>query len=84
MKYRHINGRPVVKGALWTYEAGSSIPKATYSDPHLNWKHPNPIPLDSEGDAPPIWLGKGPYLVKVFAATGELILAVDNVEVEGV
>jgi len=57
------NGNPLSGGKVYTYEAGTSTPKATYTtsigDVAQSW----PIVLDAAGrpDTAPIWLGQGAY-----------------------
>lgn len=48
------NGRPLVGGLLFTYEAGTSTPIATYSD-ETGTPNTNPIELDFRGECR-IWL----------------------------
>lgn len=43
------NGDPLSGGFLYTYQAGTSIPKATYTSPSMTTQHPNPIVLNSQG-----------------------------------
>ena len=44
-------GQPLIGGKLYTYQAGTSIPKAAYLDRWLTVPHAHPILLDSEGAA---------------------------------
>ena len=44
------NGDPVTGGKLYTYKAGTSTAKATYSDYGLSTPHANPVVLDSLGE----------------------------------
>ena len=43
------NGVPLAGGFLYVYEAGTSTPKTTYSDPLGATPHQNPAPLDAGG-----------------------------------
>jgi hypothetical protein len=43
------NGEPLAGGLLYTYEAGTTTPKDTFTDPAGTVSNPNPIVLDSEG-----------------------------------
>jgi hypothetical protein len=43
------NGDPLAGGLLYTYEAGTTTPKDTFTDPAGTVPNPNPIVLDSEG-----------------------------------
>jgi hypothetical protein len=48
-------GNPLAGGKLYTYEAGTTTPLATYTDQTGNTANTNPVILDSEGRAN-IWL----------------------------
>lgn len=54
------NGEPLAGGKLYTYEAGTSTPLATYTDRDEGTENDNPLILDSEGVGT-IWLGSGSY-----------------------
>lgn len=54
------NGEPLAAGKLYTYEAGTSTPLATYTDRDEGTTNDNPLILDSEGVGT-IWLGSGSY-----------------------
>lgn len=53
------SGAPLIGGKLYTYEQGSSTPKATYSDYDLSTPNANPVVLDSRGEA--VVYGSGYY-----------------------
>ena len=61
-KYRGFDasGQPLAGGLLYTYEAGTNTPKATFTDAGGLTANANPVVLDSEGYAN-IWLGSGSY-----------------------
>ena len=42
-------GSPLAYGKLYTYSAGTTSPKATYTDSSASVSHPNPIILDAAG-----------------------------------
>ena len=44
-----INGDPISGGKLWFYEAGTSTPRATYSDAGLTVANSNPVVANSAG-----------------------------------
>ena len=46
------NGIPLAGGKIYTYEAGTSTPLATYTSSTGNTTHTNPIILDSAGRVP--------------------------------
>lgn len=54
------DGEPLAGGKLYTYAAGTSTPKATYTDSGGGTANTNPIILDSDGRAN-IWLDTGAY-----------------------
>ena len=65
------NGAPLSGGFIYTYEAGTTTPLATYTSSTGNTAHPNPIELDSAGKVPggEIWLNysyKYKFVVKTF------------------
>src|SRR5574343_156882 len=43
------DGTPLAFGKLYTYAAGTTAPKATYTTPAGDTEHPNPIILDASG-----------------------------------
>jgi hypothetical protein len=58
------NGNPLAFGKVYTYEAGTSTPKPTYTTSSLSIENTNPVILDAEGSAP-IWLS-GTYKIDLF------------------
>lgn len=56
------NGQPLAGGQLYTYEAGTNIPLATYTNATLTVPNTNPTILDAYGSAQ-VWLG--PYSYKL-------------------
>lgn len=55
------NGNPLAGGQVFTYQAGTSTPQATYTTSAGNIQHSNPIILDAAGRVPTgeIWLTDG-------------------------
>ena len=55
------NGNPLDGGFIYTYEAGTSTPQATYTTNEGNIQHSNPIQLNAAGRVPggEIWLTFG-------------------------
>ena len=54
------NGNPLSGGLLYTYEAGTTTPLATYTDGNGNVANANPIVLDAAGRVPyQVWLTSG-------------------------
>lgn len=54
------NGDPLVGGKLYSYIAGTSTPKATYSDSSGATANTNPVILDANGECD-IWIISGSY-----------------------
>lgn len=48
-------GLPLAFGKLYTYQAGTTTPQATYTDSTGNTPNPNPITLNARGETP-LWL----------------------------
>jgi hypothetical protein len=76
------NGNPLSGGKIYTYEAGTSTPLATYTSSTGNTPHTNPIVLDSAGRVPggEIWVAAQTlYKFVLETSTGVLIATYDNV-----
>ena len=71
------NGNPLSGGFVYTYSAGTTTPKATYTDSVAATQNANPVVLDSAGRAV-IW-GTGSYKFVVKDSLGNTIKTVDNV-----
>ncbi|MEI7507841.1 MAG: tail fiber protein [Flavobacterium sp.] len=71
-------GIPLAGGFLYTYEAGTTTPQATYVDAAASTANSNPIILDSRGEAN-IWLSSANYKFKLTDANGTEIWTVDNI-----
>lgn len=56
------NGDPLAGGFIYTYDAGTLNPKATYTDSTGLVLNPNPVELDAGGFAE-IWLASGDYKI---------------------
>lgn len=66
------NGKPLAGGQVWTYESGTTTPKATYADPDGLAVNTNPVILDEAGRAN-IYLEDGAYRVRVLSGCGVLV-----------
>ena len=75
------DGTVLAGGKLYTYIAGSSTPKTTYTTSTGNIAHANPIVLDSAGRVlgGEIWLTAGTYKFSVFTSASVLIATYDNI-----
>jgi len=74
------SGVPAANCLLYTYEAGTTTPKATYQDAAGTIPHTNPIVLDAKGEALIYWDGN--YRIDLRTAAGVQITGypVDNFE----
>jgi hypothetical protein len=72
------NGRPLAGGKVYTYAAGTTTPKATYTDSAGLVPQANPIILNARGepDSPIYW--DGSYKVVLKDSAGSTIYTVDN------
>jgi hypothetical protein len=74
------NGVPLAGGLIYTYQAGSSTPLATYQDNAGTIANANPIVLDSSGRVPnEIWLLNGySYKFIITSASATSLITLDN------
>jgi hypothetical protein len=79
------DGTVLAGGKLYTYAAGTSTPKPTYTTLAGNIAHTNPIILDSSGRVPggQIWLLAQSYKFSIFTSTNVLIATYDNIYGDG-
>lgn len=77
-KFTDSNGYPLSGGKLYSYEAGTSTPLATYNSRAGNVANDNPVILDSNGEAD-IWLGPGAYKIILHDANDVLQYSVDGI-----
>ena len=75
------DGLPLAGGKIFTYAAGTTTPKATYTSSSGNTAHTNPIILNSAGRVPggEIWLLAPPYKFALYTSTDVLIATYDNI-----
>lgn len=81
------NGVPLAGGKLYTYEAGTTTPQATYTTSSGNVARTNPIVLDSAGRVPSggeIWVTSQPYKFVLNTSVDVLVATYDNVTGQGV
>ena len=74
------NGIPLAGGYIYTYQAGSSTPLATYTDANGNIANSNPIVLSPSGRLPyELWLSVGfSYKFVIKTSDDVLIQTLDN------
>lgn len=77
-QYMTVLGTPLVGGKVYTYAAGGTVPKATYTDSAGSTPQANPIILNLRGEpaSPIYWSGN--YRVDVRDALNNLVYTVDN------
>lgn len=77
------NGVPLTGGKLYSYQAGTTTPQATYTTPAGNVAHTNPIVLDSAGrisSGGEIWITAGDDYKFVLTTSADVLLATwDNI-----
>lgn len=72
------NGDPLSGGFLYTYEAGTTTPKATYTTADGDIQNSNPVELDASGQAN-VWLGDGGYKFILKDADLNTIFTTDDI-----
>jgi len=72
------NGDPLSGGLVYTYEAGTSTLKTTYSDYDASTANANPIVLDSRGEA--VIYVRGSYKIVLKDSAGVTLWTMDNVQ----
>lgn len=82
-RYYDNDGFPLSGGKLYTYDAGTSTPKAAYQNSAGTVPHSNPIILDAKGEAVIYWAGA--YKVDLYASDDTQVTGwpVDNVNSDG-
>jgi hypothetical protein len=75
------DGVPLSGGLIYSYAAGTTTPKVTYTSSLGTIAHPNPIILNSAGRVPggEIWLTLGSYKFVLATSTNVTIATYDNV-----
>jgi len=76
------NGVILTGGKIYTYEAGTTTPLASYTSSTGSTAHTNPIVLNSAGRVPSggeIWIALRLYKFVLETSTGVLIATYDNV-----
>jgi hypothetical protein len=75
------DGVPLAGGLIYSYAAGTTTPKTTYTSSTGTTAHTNPIILNSAGRVPggEIWLTLGGYKFVLATSTNVTIATYDNV-----
>ena len=74
------NGDALAGGKLYSYDAGTSTPRATYTDQTEGTANANPTILDANGEAD-IWLDSGDYRLVLDDSSDVEIFDVDNISI---
>jgi len=72
------NGAPLAGGKIYSYEAGTTTPKATYTDDTEATPNSNPVVLDSAGRCGDVWIN-GAYKFVLTNSVNSEIDTRDNV-----
>jgi hypothetical protein len=78
LQFSDANGIPLAGGFVFSYQAGTSTPLATYADGLGAAANPNPTVLDAAGSAS-IWLGAAAYKIVLQDLNGVTQWTQDNV-----
>lgn len=82
LRFEDNNGNPLVGGLLYTYQAGTTTPQATYTDYTGGTPNANPVVLNSRGEAP-VWLTPGQaYKFVLKDSAGVTIYTVDQINAQ--
>lgn len=67
-----LDGKPLAGGKVYTYEAGTTTPKTTYTTIQGDVPNSNPVILDQNGKAK-IYLGDGSYRFRILDSNDALV-----------
>ncbi len=73
-----LDGKPLAGGKVYTYEAGTTTPKSTYTTMAGDVPNPNPVILDQNGKAK-IFLGDGSYRLQIKDSNDALVDDIDQI-----
>lgn len=84
LKQRFVDsdGNALAGGKVWSYAAGTTTPKATYTDETAAAANTNPIILNANGEAD-IWLASSYYKLVVMDSSDAVQYTVDRVSSVG-
>lgn len=84
IKVSDSNGNPIVGAKLYIYEAGTTTPRAIYSDSGLTTPMSNPLSganaSNASGDFPRFYLAVGTYKLRAETSAGVLIWEYDDID----
>ena len=72
------NGEPLAGGKLYTYEAGTTTPKNSFTTQDESVANTNPVILDADGYAD-VWLGTGFYKLVLTDSADVTLWTIDDV-----
>lgn len=78
VRFSDSNGVPLAGGFLYSYQAGTTTPLATYSDSTSTTVNQNPVQLDSTGSAT-VFLGASTYKLVLENSVGVVQWTQDNI-----
>ena len=73
-----LDGKPLAGGKVYTYSAGTTTNKATYTTMAGTVPNPNPVILDQNGKAK-IFLGDGAYRMRILDSNDALVDDIDQI-----
>lgn len=73
-----LDGKPLAGGKVYSYAAGTTTNKATYTTMAGDVPNPNPVILDQNGKAK-IFLGDGAYRMRILDSNDALIDDIDQI-----
>ena len=73
-----LDGKPLAGGKVYTYSAGTTTNKATYTTMAGDVPNPNPVILDQNGKAK-IFLGDGAYRMRILDSNEALVDDIDQI-----
>ena len=78
-RFFDANGVPLSGGLLYTYEAGTTTPQATYTDSTGDTPNANPIVLDPDGYCD-VWLPSGTWKFVLEDSNNNMLWTKDNIQ----
>ncbi|TCB77428.1 hypothetical protein [Acinetobacter sp. ANC 4173] len=73
-----FDGKPLAGGKIYTYAAGTTTPKTTYTTMAGTVANPNPVILDQNGKAK-IFLGDGAYRLQILDSNNAIVDDIDQI-----